>query len=161
MTRALSERVLASRPVRFLLAGAVNTVVTFLLYLALLGVVAYPVAYSAAFGTGIVIAYVLNRGFVFRSAGSLRAMLLFPLVYVLQYLLGLAVVVIWVDVLALPEALASLAAVVVTIPVTYALSRLIFTGRDRAAPDEVPGPGAAASPGDVVPPPRVRGSESR
>ena len=127
-----------------MVSGAVNTLITFLLYVALLAVLAYPIAYSTAFLAGIAISYALNRYFVFRSGGGIGAMMLFPLVYLLQYALGLVVVVVWVDILAFPEAIASLAAVAVTIPITYALARHIFIGRGPRAEEGVrPVSGAA------------------
>ncbi len=121
--------VVTGPPGRFLLAGGANTLATFALYLLLLQVLPYAAAYSLAFLAGIALAYVLNRVFVFRAPGSAATVVLFPLVYVVQYLLGLAVVFFWVDVLGLPAQLASLAAVVLTIPVTFLLSRRLFLGR--------------------------------
>ena len=90
------------RPIRFLIAGAVNTLLTVVLYLGLLDLMSHAAAYTVAFVTGIVISYLLNRSFVFRSNGGLDTVVLFPLVYVVQYIVGLAVVLIWVDVLGLP-----------------------------------------------------------
>jgi putative flippase GtrA len=118
-------------PFRFLLSGALNTAATYALYLVLLQVLTYAIAYSIAFVTGIALAYVLSRFFVFRSGGGTTAIVLFPLVYVGQYLIGLVVVVIWVDVLDLPAEIASLVAVIVTIPITYRLSRTLFVRRHR------------------------------
>ena len=52
---------------RFLLAGAANTLATYLLYLLLLGPVGHRVAYGIAYAAGLGLAYVLGRGFVVRS----------------------------------------------------------------------------------------------
>jgi putative flippase GtrA len=56
-------------------------------------------------------------------------MLLFPMVYVVQFLIGLMVVLVWVDVIGLPAQVASVAAVGVTLPITYALLRWVFVVR--------------------------------
>ena len=113
---------------RFLLAGGFNTAATFVIYVGLVQFLPYAVAYTFAFATGIAISYALNRSFVFRARGSRTALALFPFVYVFQYLLGLGVVAVWADLLELPVELASLAAIMVTLPVTYALLRRLFVG---------------------------------
>jgi putative flippase GtrA len=122
-------------PVRFILAGAFNTAVTLVLYVALLAFLPHPVAYTVTFAAGVVLSYLLNRSYVFRSAGGVATMLLFPMVYVVQYLVGLLVVLVWVDLLILPAALASIAAVIVTLPITYALLRWVFVARRHAHED--------------------------
>ncbi len=122
--------------VRFLIAGATTTFITLGLYLLLLQILPYALAYSVVFVVGIGISYVLNSTFVFRATTSVRTLALFPLIYVVQYGVGLAVVTAWVDVLGLPEALASLAAIAVTIPLTYLLARLLFSGQQPTADSE-------------------------
>lgn len=111
---------------RFLAAGALNTGLTYLLYLLLIRLVSYRIGYSLAFVGGIGLSYLLNRFFVFRAGGGLRAVVMFPLVYLGQYLAGLAVVSLWVEWCGWPAALAPLAAVAVTVPLTYLLSRPLF-----------------------------------
>ena len=119
-------------PGRFLVSGALNATATFVLYLALLTFIDYRVAYSVAFVAGICLAYVLNRSFVFRTGGGVSAMVLLAMVYVAQYLVGVAIVTLWVEAIGLPPALAPLAAIAITIPLTYVLSRWVFVGRPEA-----------------------------
>lgn len=114
---------------RFLLSGAFNTAATYLLYLLLLRFLTYRLSYSLSFVAGIALAYILNLRFVFRVQGGWKSLFLFPLVYLAQYLAGLVVVSLWVEVLGLTAQLAPIAAIVVTIPLTFALSRLVFGGK--------------------------------
>ncbi len=114
---------------RFLLSGALNTAATYVLYLLLLDALGHRWAYTAAFASGIALAYVLNRVFVFKTHAGWRSLLAMPLIYLLQYALGLAVVEAWVVWLQWPRQLAPLAAVAVTVPCTYVLSRLAFLKR--------------------------------
>ena len=132
----ISER---GAPIRFLIAGAFNTLLTVVLYLGLLNLMSHAPAYTVAFVTGIVISYLLNRWFVFRSSRGLDTVVLFPLVYAVQYVVGLAVVLVWVDVLGLPAGAASIVAVMVTIPLTYLLSRWVFTRTPRRHEGREPG----------------------
>lgn len=111
---------------RFLVSGAFNTLLTYALYLLLLAPLGHRWAYTAVFAAGIALAYGLNRVFVFRAHAGWRSALAMPLIYGLQYALGLAVVALWVEWLGWPAVVAPLAAIALTLPVTYGLSRLAF-----------------------------------
>jgi putative flippase GtrA len=115
----------ASAP-RFVAAGVVNTAATYVAYLALLQVAVYHVAFTLAFVAGILLSYALNARFVFRRPASWRSAWRFPLIYVLQYALGLALVSICVEWLRAPTWLAPLMALVVTVPLTYLAMRKLF-----------------------------------
>jgi len=130
---------------RFLLSGGFNTVVTYLIYLLALLVLPYWAAYSAAYIAGIVLAYVLSRYWVFWQHRGVASVVLFPLVYVIQYILGLAVVWVWVNTLHLDAKYAPLAAVALTVPITYVLSRHIFMTASPAAMWRGAGPSARAA----------------
>lgn len=112
---------------RFLLSGGVNTLVTYLLYLLLLVFFSYQISYTISYCLGVVLAYCLNRVVVFRSHRGLRSLLLFPLVYVVQYLLTSGVLWGLVVVLGVDERLALLVAIALMVPVNFLLSRKIFT----------------------------------
>lgn len=111
---------------RFLVAGAINTACTFALYWLLLPALGYGPAYTISFAAGIVLSYVLNSFFVFRTAASLKTAAIFPSVYLVQYLLGLLVLWLWVDVLNLPAAWGVFAIVALSLPITFAMSRWIL-----------------------------------
>jgi putative flippase GtrA len=121
---------------RFLLSGGLNTALTYLLYLGLLLVLDYWVAYTLSFVAGIALSYLINRKLVFRAARSWLSALLFPTVYLAQYVIGLCVVHVWIKMLVLPAALAPLAAVAVTLPVTFILSRAVFALAGPRQPGE-------------------------
>lgn len=114
---------------RFLLAGGVNTAVTYLLYLGLLRVTSYQISYAIAFVCGIAISYVLGRIFVFKQHQGLRSALMLPLVYLVQYLAGAAVMWAWVDGFHQHLTLAPAIAILVTLPLTYCLSKFVFVGK--------------------------------
>ena len=111
---------------KFLLSGGVNTLITYIIYLVLLNYLPYGFSYSISFGVGIIIAYSLNRFFVFHTKGNANTVLLFPLVYVIQYLVGFMLVFLWVEMFNWHVFFAPLAATLVTIPLTYILTRWVF-----------------------------------
>jgi len=116
---------------RFLVGGASTTLVSWALYLVLLRWLPYVIAYSIAYVAGIAWSYFANTLFVFRRAPSVARAALFPLVYLAQYLAGTVLLMILVDVLHAPKAFAPLAVIVLTLPLTYVLSRHVITANPR------------------------------
>ena len=129
--KRLRAIVAASSFLRFLISGGVNTAATYGLYLVLLRFTDYKVAYTIAYVVGIVLAFAINRLFVFRTHRGWRSMVLFPFVYLAQYLVSVGVVWVWVERLHLWKEAAPLVAIVITIPMTFVLSRVIFGRPDR------------------------------
>ncbi|KPC15802.1 Membrane protein [Pseudomonas syringae pv. maculicola] len=76
-------------------------------------------------------AYVLNRFFVFKSHQGLRSVILLPLIYAIQYSLSLVILWCWVEKLQFDERLAPLAAIALTLPVTFSLSKLAFSRKNE------------------------------
>ena len=123
-------RLLDAQVWRFLLAGAGNTLLTYLLYLLLLRPVGHRVAYGIAYAAGIGLAYILGRGFVFKRHAGWRSVLLTPLIYLLQFCLGLVIVEVSITLLGLRAEIAPLLAIAATLPLTYVLSRWAFMRPD-------------------------------
>ncbi len=122
---------------RFLVSGVINTGVTYAVYLALLSTVGYAIAYTVAYLIGIALSYLLSTRFVFRVNHTARRAVFFPVVYLVQYLFGLAVLHASVTWLGIPEAFAALVSTVLSIPLTFVLSRLVLVN-DRAQRDTAP-----------------------
>lgn len=104
---------------------------TYALYLVLLHYLDYRTAYGVAFLSGIVLSYALNVRFVFRVRPSWRSAILFPLVYVVQYLVGLGVLQLAVERFGIPREYALLASIAVSVPLSFLLTRVLLT---RIAP---------------------------
>jgi putative flippase GtrA len=119
---------------RFLLAGVFNTAVTYGLYLVLLWFLSYRVSYTISYVAGIALAYELNRGFVFRARRSAASLAATPLIYLLNYLIGLGIVSLTVGGFGLDARVGPLIAIVCTIPVTFVLTRWVFRRGDANLP---------------------------
>jgi putative flippase GtrA len=113
---------------RFLVSGVLNTAMTYCLYLILLQWLSYKISYTLTYLVGILLSYVLNRFFVFQEHRGTRTALLVPVVYFAQYLLSFLILWFWVDCFALSQKLAPLAVVILSLPMTYLLTRFSFTG---------------------------------
>jgi len=111
---------------RFLLVGGLNTALSYAVYLLLLPVASYAIAYTAAYAAALGLSYLLHTAFVFRVRRTLIGALAYPLVYLAQYLVGLIVLDVAIRFLAVPKPLALLVSVAVTIPMTFALVRWVL-----------------------------------
>jgi putative flippase GtrA len=114
---------------RFLLGGAANTVLSFALYFALQLAMPYQLAYAIAFVFGVAFSYTINVFFVFRTGHSAGKALAFPLVYLAQYVVGALVLGMLVEWLHVPQEVAPILVVAVTIPLTFVLSRRVLRPR--------------------------------
>lgn len=131
MIRAAGRRATRHAFVRFLGAGIVNTGATYALYLLLLKWLDYRASYTVSFLAGILLAYELNRIFVFQAMRAARSMMAVPLIYLLQYLAGLGIVMIAVHGFGIPKSLAPIMAIAFTLPMTFMLNRWAFLGSNR------------------------------
>ena len=113
---------------RFLLVGVVNSLTSYLIYISLLEFIGYVLAYSVAYCIGIGISYLLNVYFVFKGNASVASFVKFPVVYFVQYCLGVGVLWLLVDRLGIVPAIALIAVIIGTIPVTFLTSRFVLRG---------------------------------
>jgi len=112
---------------RYLLAGGMNTALTYVLYLGLLQVLDYRLAYALAFVAGIGLSFLLLRHLVFARPGKRHSLAWLAASQGLQLVLGLAVVQAWVGWLQGPAWLAPLVAIAVCVPLMFFIQRWIFT----------------------------------
>jgi putative flippase GtrA len=114
---------------RFILWGAVNTLAGYLIYVLLLLFLPYMVSYTVTYVIIVSMSYVLNAKFVFNERLAFKRAIKYPVVYVVQYLLGAASLYFLAAVLGVNKLVAPFLIVFVTIPVTFFLSRRIIGGK--------------------------------
>jgi len=108
---------------KFVVGGAINTAFTYCLYFGLQAILHYQVAYALAFTSGIAFSYWFNAKIVFKTPISWKGLFAFPLVYLVQYLLSAMLLSVFVERLAVPQSVAPLVVIVLTIPITFVLTR--------------------------------------
>jgi putative flippase GtrA len=110
----------------FLAVGAINTILTLLLYEALILVIPYWLAYTLSFAAGIAFALFANAALVFGRPVTYATAVPFVLFYLTSYAAGLGIVVLLVEGLRIPAGLAPLGAVAVMIPINFIGSRFVL-----------------------------------
>ena len=112
---------------RFLIVGGVNTLASYAVYLAFLYFLNPYWSYIASFISGIFLSYVLHLKFTFRSAHRTVNIASYPLVYVVQFALGILILHLALKA-GIAEEIAPLFAVVISTLVTFFMSRRVMSG---------------------------------
>jgi putative flippase GtrA len=114
------------RWIRFFAGGVATTVVSYGVYLALVPFMPYQPAYFAAYVVGIALAYVINSVLVFRVPLSRGRFFVYPVIYLIHYMIAAGLLAVGVELVGLPVKLAPLAVIVVMIPISYVLNRFVL-----------------------------------
>lgn len=118
--------------VKYVILGVINTGLTYLIYLLSLQVFPYLVAYTISYISGIVLSYFFNSVLVFKVSLHWKKALKYPLVYLIQYLLGSVLIAILVEHLGIAPSIAALLNVIILLPVSFILTRLLL--KDKPEP---------------------------
>lgn len=111
---------------RFVFWGAVNTGLTYFCYIFFALFVNYKIAYTVSYILGILISYYCNVRFSFQESFSVRQFIPYPLVYVMQYGVGLLLVYSLVDLTGINKFIAPIIVLVLTVPLTFFMSRMLI-----------------------------------
>lgn len=117
--------------VRYIVGGGANTALTYAIYLVLLLIAPWQIANTVSYVVGIFTAYYINARFVFRQPLRWRKAVQFPLVYLLQYALTMALSALLIDGLGMDAAFAPIIVICITVPVAFAATRLLLKPRLR------------------------------
>lgn len=128
--QALPPRREPARMLRFVIAGAVNTGLSVLVYQAALFVMPHGPAYVLAYLTGIAIAYVLYSRQVFDAPLGTGRFAAFALFYIASLVTGAVLNSVLIERARMAERLAIFATIALMLPVNYLGSRFCL----RAAP---------------------------
>jgi putative flippase GtrA len=111
----------------FVFFGLINTALTYLIYLLLLMVTDFRISYTISFISGIVFAFYVQSKFVFQTPMTGKKAALFPIIYLAQYLIGLAVITVCVNSFHIPASFALAVSILITVPLTFFLSRFVLS----------------------------------
>lgn len=122
------------RWINFLIGGGLNTGLTYCLYLLLSYVIDYQIAYAIAYVAGIVFAYFFNSKVVFKVEHSLIGMLVYPTIYLVQYIFGALLLNLLVEHLHLHKAIAPILVILLLLPSSYLLNKIVLKATHKTKP---------------------------
>lgn len=115
--------------VRFLVGGALNTGISYAVYLAALLVMPYQAAFCVSFAAGILVAFLINSRFVFRVRIAWRKLAGVAAIYLAQALIGLGLLVFWVALAGINKRIAPLLNVAALTPATFLANRWMLSNK--------------------------------
>ncbi|GBU96534.1 flippase GtxA [Staphylococcus aureus] len=113
---------------KFIIVGGINTLNYYVVYLLLLKLfhIEYMISHITGFIVAFVISYYLNCYFVYRVKPTWRKFISFPITQIVNVSLQTVLLYVFVSWLNLPAEIAPFAGLVITIPITFVLSKWIL-----------------------------------
>ncbi|HEA3048196.1 TPA: flippase GtxA [Staphylococcus aureus] len=113
---------------KFIIVGGINTLNYYVVYLLLLKLlhIEYMISHITGFLVAFVISYYLNCYFVYRVKPTWRKFISFPITQIVNVSLQTVLLYAFVSWLNLPAEIAPFAGLVITIPITFVLSKWIL-----------------------------------
>lgn len=117
---------------KFIIVGGINTLNYYVVYLLLLKLlhIEYMISHITGFIVAFVISYYLNCYFVYRVKPTWRKFISFPITQLVNVSLQTVLLYVFVSWLNLPAEIAPFAGLVITIPITFILSKWILKDSD-------------------------------
>ncbi|HDE5602474.1 TPA: flippase GtxA [Staphylococcus aureus] len=113
---------------KFIIVGDINTLNYYVVYLLLLKLlhIEYMISHITGFIVAFVISYYLNCYFVYKVKPTWRKFISFPITQIVNVSLQTVLLYVFVSWLNLPAEIAPFAGLIITIPITFILSKWIL-----------------------------------
>ncbi|HDB2882010.1 TPA: flippase GtxA [Staphylococcus aureus] len=113
---------------KFIIVGGINTLNYYVVYLLLLKLlhIEYMISHITGFLVAFVISYYLNCYFVYRVKPTWRKFISFPITQIVNVSLQTVLLYVFVSWLNFPAEIAPFAGLIITIPITFILSKWIL-----------------------------------
>lgn len=121
----LSSKVVKKQIFGFAVSGVLSTLIMFILYVGLYQFINYQYAYLISYSISVIALYFMNSR-VFKQSISVQTFLRFPLIYLMQYLIGAAFLAFLVR-FGFSVTYAPLLVVIFLLPITFVLNRIVFS----------------------------------
>lgn len=125
MTKKATENPLKKQMIGFAITGTLSTLIMFLIYWGLNPFIYYQYSYFFAYSISVLALYFMNTLYVFKAPISLKSFLKFPIIYILQYVIGAASLEFIVN-LGFSVTFAPMLVIIILLPVTFVLNRLVL-----------------------------------
>lgn len=113
---------------KFIIVGGINTLNYYVVYLLMLKLlhIEYMISHITGFIVAFVISYYLNCYFVYKVKPTWRKFISFPITQIVNVSLQTVLLYVFVSWLNLPAEIAPFAGLIITIPITFILSKWIL-----------------------------------
>lgn len=111
---------------KFFLGGILNTIFTYLTFLVFIQKLDYLYAYSITFFLGIFLSFFINSFYVFKVIFKWSKFIQYPLIYFLQYSVGLILLYYFVDNLHVNSRLAVLLNILILTPISFVATKFFL-----------------------------------
>ena len=122
------KTVLKKQLVGFAITGTLSTLLMLGIYVGLNKIINYQYSYLVSYCLSVVALYFMNALWVFNQSVSVKSFLQFPLIYLLQYVVG-AISLEFLVKLGVSVTFAPVVVVIILLPVTFMLNRFILLTR--------------------------------
>lgn len=112
---------------RFCIVGVCNTVNYFVIFSVLHELVVYIIAHIIAFILSGLISYILTTKYTFNDSCSWETFIRFPLTFLPNLFMSTIGTIVLVDCSIISEDYASLVTMIVAIPITFLVSKVLYT----------------------------------
>lgn len=121
----------ANRPIflqfnRFLVSGTVNTALSYAVYLVLLRVTSYELAYIVSYILGLGFGYYLNSRWVFFKSSTKLKIALYPIAYLPQLIIGTLLLRLISEGLGVPPSLSAIFVIILSVPINFLAVRWVM-----------------------------------
>jgi putative flippase GtrA len=110
---------------KFLLLGVVNTLISYCIYLFLLGYSPYLIAFSLSYLFSLVFTFHVNRRYIFKPKKE-KSIIVYTLIYILNYIVSVVTLSILINFFFVSEKIAPILTVFIAYPVNYLSMNLFF-----------------------------------
>lgn len=125
---------MARSPVRFVLLGGANTLLTWAFFAILVAWLPHQIALLLAYALGVIIAWLGNSRWVFRARPGRLQMVVYPLIYLIIWLVNAGLLEWLVSVREIGPRLGQALALFVIVPLSFALNGALL---DRSRPNRI------------------------
>ena len=115
---------------KYIGSGLFNTAAGYLVYVILLLWLDYKIAYTLSYIFGICLSYLLNLNIVFEQKHSMKKMIAYPAVYLVQYPLGIVLLYVFIELLSIDKYVAPIFTALAIFPLTFLITKLVLVKLD-------------------------------
>ena len=119
----ITNRINRTEVTRFIFAGFINTVGSYLIYFVCLMFMNYILAYVTSIGLALIYSFYVNTKYVFKIDTNRKSFVIFAFILACQISFGIVLIRLWVEYFSIPKIIAPWLNILVLTPIMYRVSK--------------------------------------